>query len=149
MSFYLVLFLILVLQSSVLVGIFKSYLFVPDLLLCFVFLSNLKGQVNYGRGFLGALLLDLLQGSLGWHASGKLLALMILDVAKKVFYVKLISTLVMFYVVIATIEHAYRYLLFRTKYYYPLDFYALIGFLIELFIVYFFGKKVLKGSDEA
>ncbi|WP_448583907.1 rod shape-determining protein MreD [Thermocrinis sp.] len=149
MSFYLVLVLILVLQSSVLVGIFESYLFVPDLLLCFLFLSSLKGQVNYGRGFLAGLLLDILQGSLGWHASGKLLALMVLDIIKGRFYINLVSTLIIAYAVVAIIEHAYRYILFRAKYYYPMDFHALLGFLIELFIVYYFGKKSLKGSDEA
>jgi hypothetical protein len=53
--FYLLLALALFLQNSVLVGIFGSYLFVPDLLLSLLFLSNARGRTNYPRGFIFAL----------------------------------------------------------------------------------------------
>jgi len=149
LSFYLALILILFLQSAVLIGIFKSYLFVPDLLLCFLFLSNLRGQISYGKGFLSALLLDILQGSFGWHASGKLLALMVLDLLKKRFYIDNTPTLIMAYTVLALVEHTYRHILFSVKYYYPLEFYVMLaGFIAELLAVYYFGKRVIKSKDE-
>ena len=150
MRFYLALVVVLVLQSSVLVGLFKSYLFVPDLLLSFLFLSNLKGQTNYRRGFAFGLLLDILQGSFGWHASGKLLALFLLDLLKRRFFTEYLPFLVVGYTTVALVEHTYRYALFRFKYYYPMDVYAVsISFLIELLVVYYFGLRMIKSKDEA
>jgi hypothetical protein len=47
----------------------------------------------------------------------------------------------------ALLEHAYRLLLFRSKSYYPLEpIPLLIGFLVELAVVYYFGKKLLKNE---
>ena len=150
MRFYLVLMVVLILQSSVLVGMFGSYLFAPDLLLCFLFLSNLKGQTSYSRGFAFGLLLDILQGSLGWHASGKLLALFLLDLLKRRFYTEHLPFLMVGYTIVALAEHTYRYALFRFKYYYPMDVYAIsISFFIELLVVYYFGLRMIKSKDEA
>ncbi|WP_448587827.1 rod shape-determining protein MreD [Thermocrinis sp.] len=150
MRFYLVLLLVLILQSSVLVGVFGSYLFVPDLLLCLLFLSSVRDKTDYAKGFFGALLLDLLQDSLGWHASGKLLALFLLDMLKKRFYIESLSSLIIGYMVIAVLEHTYRYVVFRIKYYYPIDFHLLsISFLIEAFVVYYFGRRLIRYKNGA
>lgn len=145
--FYLLLAFVLFLQSSVLVGIFGSYLFVPDLLLSLLFLSSIRGPTNYARGFIGGFLLDVLLDTLGWHASGKLLALFVLSFIKRKFFVETITSLMITYLIVAPLEHAYRLLLFRSKFYYPLEPTPLaIGFLVELAVVYYFGKKLLKNE---
>jgi rod shape-determining protein MreD len=145
--FYLLLAFVLFLQSSVLVGIFGSYLFVPDILLSFLFLSSVRGSTNYPRGFIGGFLLDVLLDTLGWHASGKLLALFVLSFIKRKFFIETLPSLMVAYVIVALLEHAYRLLLFRSKFYYPLKpIPLLIGFLVELAVVYYFGKKLLKNE---
>jgi len=145
--FYLLLALVLFLQSSVLVGIFGSYLFVSDLLLALLFLSNARGPTNYPRGFIGSFLLDVLLDTLGWHASGKLLALFVLSFIKRKFFIETLPSLMVAYLIVALLEHAYRLLLFRYKFYYPLEpIPLLIGFLVELAVVYSFGKKLLKNE---
>jgi hypothetical protein len=145
--FYLLLALVLFLQSSVLVGIFGSYLFVPDLLLSLLFLSNVRGPTSYPRGFIGGFLLDVLLDTLGWHASGKLLALFVLSFIKRKFFIETLPSLMVAYLIVALLEHSYRLLLFRSKFYYPLEpIPLLIGFLVELAVVYYFGKKVLKNE---
>jgi rod shape-determining protein MreD len=145
--FYLLLALVLFLQSSVLVGIFGSYLFVPDLLLALLFLSSVRGPTNYARSFIGGVLLDVLLDTLGWHASGKLLALFVLSFIKGKFFIETISSLMVVYLIAALLEHSYRLLLFRSKFYYPLEpVPLLIGFLVELAVVYYFGKKLLKNE---
>jgi len=145
--FYLLLALVLFLQSSVLVGIFGSYLFVPDLLLALLFLSSVIGPSNYAKGFIGGFLLDVLLDTLGWHASGKLLALFVLSFIKRKFFIEILPSLMVAYLIVALLEHAYRLLLFRSKFYYPLEpIPLLIGFLVELAVVYYFGKKVLKNE---
>jgi len=145
--FYLLLALVLFLQSSVFVGIFGSYLFVPDLLLAFLFLSNARGPTNYARGFIGGFLLDVLLDTLGWHASGKLLALYVLSFIKRKFFIETLPSLMVAYSIVALLEHAYRLFLFRSKFYYPLEpIPLLIGFLVELAVVYYFGEKLLKNE---
>ncbi len=145
--FYLLLALVLFLQSSVLVGIFGSYLFVPDLLLALLFLSNVGGPTNYARGFIGGFFLDVLLDTLGWHASGKLLALYVLNFIKRKFFIETLPSLMVAYLIVALLEHAYRILLFRSKFYYPLEPVPLLtGFLVELAVVYYFGRKLLKNE---
>jgi rod shape-determining protein MreD len=134
--FYLLLALVLFLQSSVLVGIFGSYLFVPDILLSLLFLSSVRGPTNYARGFIGGFLLDVLLDTLGWHASGKLLALFVLSFIKRKFFIETLPSLMVAYLIVALLEHSYRLLLFRYKFYYPLEpVPLLIGFLVELVVV--------------
>jgi rod shape-determining protein MreD len=145
--FYLLLVFVLFLQSSVLVGIFGSYLFVSDLLLALLFLSSVRGPTNYAKGFIGGLLLDVLLDTLGWHASGKLLALYVLSFIKRKFFIETLPSLMVAYFIVALLEHSYRLLLFRSKFYYPLEpIPLLIGFLVELAVVYYFGKKLLKNE---
>mgnify|MGYP000420882093 CR=1 FL=1 len=145
--FYLLLALVLFLQSSVLVGIFGSYLFVPDLLLALLFLLNARVPTNYPRGFIGGFLLDVLLDTLGWHTSGKLLALFVLSFIKRKFFIETLPSLMVAYLIVALLEHAYRLSLFRSKFYYPLEpIPPLIGFLVELAVVYYFGKKLLKNE---
>ena len=145
--FYLLLALVLFLQSSVFVGIFGSYLFVPDLLLALLFLSSARGRTNYARGFVGGLLLDVLLDTLGWHASGKLLALFALSFMKRKFFIETLPSLMAAYFIVALLEHAYRLLLFRFKFYYSLEPIPLLsGFFVELAVVYYFGKKLLKNE---
>jgi rod shape-determining protein MreD len=145
--FYLLLALVLFLQSSVLVGIFGSYLFVPDILLSLLFLSSVRGRTNYARGFIGGFLLDVLLDTLGWHASGKLLALFVFSFIKRKFFIETLSSLMVAYLIVALLEHSYRLLLFRYKFYYPLEPIPLLaGFFVELAVVYYFGKKLLKNE---
>ncbi len=147
MKSYLLLALILFLQSSALVGLFGSYLFVPDLLLCFLVIRSIRGPVNYAMGFMSGFTLDLLLDTLGWHASGKLLALFFLSIIKKRFYVEVVQSLIVAYSLVALLEHSYRLLIFRSKYYYPLEPLPLFGgFFVELAVVYSFGKKLLKNE---
>lgn len=147
MRFYLLLALVLFLQSAVLVGIFGSYLFVPDLLLSLLFLSSVKGPTSYARGFIGGFLLDVLLDTLGWHASGKLLASFVLSFIKRKFFIETLTSLMVAYLIVALLEHSYRLLLFRSKFYYPLEpTPLLIGVLVELAVVYYFGKKLLKNE---
>ncbi len=85
--------------------------------------------------------------TLGWHASGKLLALFVLSFIKKKFFTEALASLMVAYLIVAPLEHAYRLLLFRSKFYYPLEPIPLfIGFLVELAVVYYFGKKFLKNE---
>jgi rod shape-determining protein MreD len=120
---------------------------VPDLLLSLLFLSNARGRTNYPRGFIGGFLLDVLLDTLGWHASGKLLALFVLSFIKGKFFIETLPSLMVAYLIVALLEHAYRLLLFRSKFYYPLEpIPLLIGFLVELAVVYYFGKKLLKNE---
>jgi hypothetical protein len=102
--FYLLLALVLFLQSSVLVGIFGSYLFVPDLLLSLLFLSNVGGPTSYPRGFIGGFLLDVLLDTLGWHASGKLLALYVLSFIKRKFFIEILPSLMVAYLIVALLD---------------------------------------------
>jgi hypothetical protein len=84
---------------------------------------------------------------LGWHASGKLLALFVLSFIKRKFFIETLTSLMVAYLIVALLEHAYRLLLFRSKFYYPLEpIPLLIGFLVELAVVYYFGKKLLKNE---
>jgi len=147
LRFYLLLALVFFLQSAVLVGIFGSYLFVPDLLLSLLFLSSVKGPTSYARGFIGGFLLDVLLDTLGWHASGKLLASFVLSFIKRKFFIETLTSLMVAYLIVALLEHSYRLLLFRSKFYYPLEpTPLLIGVLVELAVVYYFGKKLLKNE---
>jgi hypothetical protein len=85
--------------------------------------------------------------TLGWHASGKLLALFVLSFIKRKFFIETLPSLMVAYLIVALLEHSYRLLLFRSKFYYPLEpIPLLIGFLVELAVVYYFGKKLLKNE---
>ncbi|ADC90003.1 hypothetical protein Thal_1372 [Thermocrinis albus DSM 14484] len=122
MKFYWVVFLIAFLQSSVMVPLMGSYLYVPDFVLVVLYTHTVfLERVEYRKGIMSGLFLDILQDSLGWHIAGKTFFLMMIDVVKSRVFLLDRYTFILVYLMMSLMEHFLRLSLFRIKYYYPLS----------------------------
>jgi rod shape-determining protein MreD len=138
-------------QASVMTGLFVSNLYVPDLVLLYLFLHTSKQEkVNVKKPLISGLYLDLMYDTFGWNISGKLLVSLLLEIFKSRWEFATRLSLMIFYSFVALLEHLFRYILFRLKYYYPFDLRTFsLGFFLELFLLYLLTLFIIKKNAQA
>jgi rod shape-determining protein MreD len=138
-------------QASVMTGLFVSNLYVPDLVLLYLFLHTSKQEkVDVKKPLISGLYLDLMYDTLGWNISGKLLVSLLLEIFKSRWEFATRLSLMIFYSFVALLEHLFRYILFRLKYYYPFDLRTFsLGFFLELFLLYLLTLFIIKKNAQA
>jgi len=138
MRFYIIVALLALLQASVLVGIFKSFLYAPNPVYAFLFITLLKEEgMTFKKPIFAGLFLDLMHDSLGLHIFGSLLFAELITLLRSRYEFPNLTALIVVYGIITLIVRAFLFLLFRLKFYVSFDL-ALFsaGFLTELFILY-------------
>lgn len=148
MRFYVLSLILAFLQASVITGAFVSNLYVPDLVLVYLFL-HLSGEntVDIKKPLLSGLYLDIMYDSFGWNTLGKLFSAFILELLKSRYIFATRLSVIISYSLIALSEHLLRYTIFRLKYYYPFEpqlFFA--GFVVELSLLFFLTFFIIKGD---
>jgi hypothetical protein len=138
-------------QASVMTGLFVSNLYVPDLVLLYLFLHTSKQEkVDVKKPLISGLYLDLMYDTFGWNISGKLLVSLLLEIFKSRWEFATRLSLMIFYSFVALLEHLFRYILFRLKYYYPFDLRTFsLGFFLELFLLYLLTLFIIKKNAQA
>ncbi len=151
MKFYIISMLLAFIQASVMTGLFVSNLYVPDLVLLYLFLHTSKQEkVNVKKPLISGLYLDLMYDTFGWNISGKLLVSLLLEIFKSRWEFATRLSLMIFYSFVALLEHLFRYILFRLKYYYPFDLRTFsLGFFLELFLLYLLTLFIIKKNAQA
>jgi rod shape-determining protein MreD len=151
MKFYIISMLLAFIQASVMTGLFVSNLYVPDLVLLYLFLHTSKQEkVDVKKPLISGLYLDLMYDTLGWNISGKLLVSLLLEIFKSRWEFATRLSLMIFYSFVALLEHLFRYILFRLKYYYPFDLRTFsLGFFLELFLLYLLTLFIIKKNAQA
>lgn len=140
MIFYLFAFLLAFLQNSVISTLFPSFFLSPNILLSYLFL-NLLREEDIKKVLISGLFLDLFQDSLGLNLSGFLLFGIGLGLLKEMFEFPSRVSLVVSYTLLSILEKSWTLLLYRWKYYIPLDPLALLlSYLIELSFLIFMAK---------
>jgi hypothetical protein len=135
----------------VMTGLFVSNLYVPDLVLLYLFLHTSKQEkVDVKKPLISGLYLDLMYDTFGWNISGKLLVSLLLEIFKSRWEFATRLSLMIFYSFVALLEHIFRYILFRLKYYYPFDLRTFsLGFFLELFLLYLLTLFIIKKNAQA
>jgi|GEM_PF-807777 hypothetical protein len=151
MKFYIISMLLAFIQASVMTGLFVSNLYVPDLVLLYLFLHTSKQEkVDVKKPLISGLYLDLMYDTFGWNISGKLLVSLLLEIFKSRWEFATRLSLMIFYSFVALLEHLFRYILFRLKYYYPFDLRTFsLGFFLELFLLYLLTLFIIKKNAQA
>jgi hypothetical protein len=151
MKFYIISMLLAFIQASVMTGLFVSNLYVPDLVLLYLFLHTSKQEkVDVKKPLISGLYLDLMYDTFGWNISGKLLVSLLLEIFKSRWEFATRLSLMIFYSFVALLEHIFRYILFRLKYYYPFDLRTFsLGFFLELFLLYLLTLFIIKKNAQA
>jgi len=151
MKFYIISMLLAFIQASVMTGLFVSNLYVPDLVLLYLFLHTSKQEkVDVKKPLVSGLYLDLMYDTFGWNISGKLLVSLLLEIFKSRWEFATRLSLMIFYGFVALLEHLFRYILFRLKYYYPFDLRTFsLGFFLELFLLYLLTLFIIKKNAQA
>lgn len=122
MRFYVLSLILAFLQASVITGAFVSNLYVPDLVLVYLFLHlSRENAVDIKKPLLSGLYLDIMYDSFGWNTSGKLFSAFILELLKSRYIFATRLSVIISYSLIALSEHLLRYAIFRLKYYYPFE----------------------------
>lgn len=151
MKFYIISMLLAFTQASVITGLFVSNLYVPDLVLLYLFLHTSKQErVDVKKPLISGLYLDLMYDTFGWNVSGKLLVSLFLEIFKSRWEFATRLSLILYYSLVALFEHLFRYILFRLKYYYPFDLRTFsLGFSLELFLLYLLTLFIIKKNAQA
>ncbi|MGC8852331.1 MAG: hypothetical protein ACP5P0_01865 [Hydrogenobacter sp.] len=146
MKFYVISFLLAFIQASVITGLFVSNLYVPDLILLYLFLHiSRQEKMDIKKPLVSGFYLDIMYDTFGWNISGKLLMSLLLEIFKSRWEFATRLSLMIFYCLVALLEHIFRYVLFRLKYYYPFELRAFfLGFSIELFLLYLLSLFIIK-----
>ncbi len=151
MSFYLPTLLLAVVQSFLLLPIFSSYLYVPDLVLIALFYKLLTSEENKPLQIIvPSLFLDVLYDSLGWNVSSKILFSFSIFLTKKRFILVSKWALFITFFYSFLMEHLFRYLLLRFKYYYPFEPLRLIVcLLLEFFLILVLSNRIISKNAQA
>ncbi len=151
MRFYLIAFLLAFVQSSLLTGMFVSSLYAPDLVLLYLFYSLYsQPQPDIRKPVISGFFLDLMYDTLGWNMSGKLMASFFLELIKSRYLLVSHLSVLVSYMMVALLEHAFRFFLFRVKYYYsfsPALF--ILGLFTESLFLMMFTSLIIKGNAKA
>lgn len=142
MKFYIFAFLLAYFQSSALIALFHSFLFVPNLLLVYFFLELARDE-GYGlkRALFSGFFLDLLQDSLGLNLFGYTLFTLMVNAIKTRFEFAHRFSFLFAYALFSSIEKLFIFLLFRLKYFLEFNLWlTLLGFFTELGFLLFLLK---------
>ena len=122
MSFYIYTFIFASIQTFLLLPVFSSYLYTPDFVTVAILYKVLRSQhMNLKHVLVPAFFLDMLYDSLGLNMSSKLLVFFATDVFKRKYLIASKEALIIFSMLVFSMEHAFKYLIFRIKYYYSLE----------------------------
>jgi len=149
MRFYIISFLLAFIQSSFLIGVFKSNLYVPDFVLIYLFLHlSTQKDIDLKKPIISGLYLDIMYDSFGWNVASKVFSTFLIEVFKERWSFGSKLSVVIVYLFIALLEHLLRFLLFRAKYYYPFDVYLfLAGIGVEVLVIYLLSNRVLSQRE--
>ncbi len=122
MSFYIYTFILAFIQTFLLLPIFSGYLYTPDFVTVAMLYTLLKNQdTDLKKVLIPAFILDLLYDSIGLNISSKLLVFFVVHAFKKKYIITTKGALILLSLIVFIIEHMFKYLLFRIKYYYPFE----------------------------
>ncbi len=122
MNFYISTFILALIQTFLLLPVFSGYLYTPDFVTVAILYALLKDQdTNPKRVLIPAFVLDLLYDSIGLNISSKLLVFFSTIAFKRKYIITTKGALILLSTIVFVIEHTFKYLLFRIKYYYPFE----------------------------
>ncbi|MEZ0361642.1 MAG: hypothetical protein ABWK04_07115 [Hydrogenobacter sp.] len=150
MRFYTISILLAFLQASLITGLFASNLYVPDIVLVYLFIYiSRNDRTDLKKPLISGLYLDIMYDTFGWNMSGKLFSAFLLELLKSRWIFATRLSLIVSYAFIAFCEHLLRYFLFRLKYYYPFETHLfLTGIAVELSLLFVLTYIVIKENTQ-
>lgn len=150
MSFYIYTFIFALVQTFLLLPIFSGYLYVPDFVTVAILYTSLRSlHTDLKKILVPAFTLDLLYDSIGLNLSSKLLVFFVVRAFKDQYIIATRGSLILLSVTVFLVEHIFRYLLFRVKYYYPFEpLNLLLCLTLQTVAIMLVGKHIIAQDEQ-